>query len=269
MHKKNDISILVDVGTNAEVVLGNSEWLIGCAGAAGPALESGIADIGITAEPGAVDHVFIEPGTLDFQIHTIEDKPAKGICGSGFIELAAQLFIRRIIDIKGKIRKESLKERIIEKDGISHIIIADENETDLGKILTISQIDIDNLIRSKAAMFSILQTLLKTVDIDFSDIKTFLVAGAFGSFIDPKSGIAIGMLPDIDIDKFQSIGNSSLKGAELFLTDLECLKEIDKIRDMITYIELNVNQDFMNRFSAAKFLPHTDTSLFPSVGTVG
>jgi uncharacterized 2Fe-2S/4Fe-4S cluster protein (DUF4445 family) len=265
IHKKKELSILVDVGTNAEVVLGNSDWLMGCAGAAGPALEGGVAKIGMTAQSGAIDDIFIEPDTLNFKIHTIEEKAAKGICGSGFIKLAAQLFLRGILDIKGKLVPDKAKERIIKKDDIFHIIIAKKSESSSGKNLTISQIDIDNLIRSKAAMFTILKTILNTVGMDFSDLSHFFVAGTFGAFIDPESAVTIGMLPDIDRKKFKSIGNSSLKGAELFLTDLEAIKEVDKIRDRITYLELNVNQEFMNRFSAAKFLPHTDASLFPSV----
>ena len=131
--------------------------------------------------------------------------------------------------------------------------------------LTISQADIDSLIRSKAAMYTILETITSHVGITFNDLSTFYVAGTFGAFIDPAAAIAIGMIPDLPLSTYRSIGNSSLEGATMALLSIDAIDEIDWIRDRITYLELNVNQDFMNRFSAAKFLPHTDHSRFPSV----
>ncbi len=131
--------------------------------------------------------------------------------------------------------------------------------------LTISQADLDSLIRSKAAMYTILETITTSVGITLKDLSTFFVGGTFGAFIDPRAAIAIGMLPDLPLNRYKPLGNSSLGGAALALTSVDFLKEIDGIRDRITYLELNVNQDFMNRFSAAKFLPHTNASLFPSV----
>ncbi len=128
-----------------------------------------------------------------------------------------------------------------------------------------SQADIDSLIRSKAAMFTILETIAMSVGMSLSELQTFYVAGTFGYFISPRSAITIGMIPDLPIETYKALGNTSLGGATLALTSAECLDEIDRIRDRITYLELNVNQEFMNRFSAAKFLPHTDRSLFPSV----
>jgi uncharacterized 2Fe-2S/4Fe-4S cluster protein (DUF4445 family) len=133
--------------------------------------------------------------------------------------------------------------------------------------LTISQADIDSLIRSKAAMYSILETVTNHVGIGFNDLHTFYIAGTFGSFIDPAAAIAIGMIPDLPLTTYRSLGNSSLEGAAMVLLSTDIIDEIDRIRDRITYMELNVNQDFMNRFSAAKFLPHTDISRFPSVKT--
>ena len=130
------------------------------------------------------------------------------------------------------------------------------------------QADLDSLIRSKAAMYTILETITMSVGMELSDFAKFFVAGTFGSIIDPRSAITIGMMPDLPLENYQPLGNSSLGGAALALTSVEGLAEIDRIRDRITYLELNVNQDFMNRFSAAKFIPHTNTSLFPSVKRV-
>ncbi|UCD77978.1 MAG: DUF4445 domain-containing protein [Desulfobacterales bacterium] len=265
LHTAPDPAILVDVGTNAEVVVGNENWLIACAGAAGPALEGGVTKMGMMAEAGVIDKVTINPQTRTFDLHTIEDKPPRGICGSGVIDLAAQLFLAGMIDIRGKLKPEICAEQLKEIDGLNHLVVVPADQSATGSDLTVSQADLDSLIRSKAAMYTILETITMSVGIELSELSTFYVAGTFGSFIDPRSAITIGMLPDLPLQNYRSLGNSSLHGAALALTAAESLAEIDRIRDQITYLELNVNQEFMNRFSAAKFIPHTNMSLFPSV----
>ena len=265
IYKNEETAILVDVGTNAEVVLGNKNWLIACAGAAGPALEGGVTRMGMTAGPGVIDKIAIDPDTREFRVHTIEEKPPRGICGSGVIDLAAQLYLGGMIDIRGKFRPSNCGSRLKEIDGLVHLMVVPADQSDTGSDLTISQADVDSLIRSKAAMYTILETITTSVGMTLRDLKRFYVAGTFGSFIDPRSAITIGMLPDLPIESYQPLGNSSLGGATLALTSADCLAEMDRIRDRITYLELNVNQEFMNRFSAAKFLPHTNPSLFPSV----
>jgi uncharacterized 2Fe-2S/4Fe-4S cluster protein (DUF4445 family) len=265
IDKKEETAILVDVGTNAEVVLGNQNWLIACAGAAGPALEGGVTRMGMTAGPGVIDKIAIDPETRKFIIHTIEDQPPRGICGSGVIDLAAQLFLGGMIDIRGKFLPAPCGSRLKKIDGLLHLTVVTADQSATGADLTISQADVESLIRSKAAMYTILETITTSVGMALGDLKRFYVAGTFGSFIDPRSAITIGMLPDLNLETYKSLGNSSLGGATLALTSIGCLAEMDRIRDRITYLELNVNQDFMNRFSAAKFLPHTDPSLFPSV----
>ena len=265
LHNSEETAILVDVGTNAEVVLGNRNWLIACAGAAGPALEGGVTRMGMTAGPGVIDKISINPETREFNIRTIEGKPPRGICGSGVIDLAAQLFLAGFIDIRGKFLPGDCGNRLIVIDGLHHLVVVPAETSITGSDLTISQADVDSLIRSKAAMYTILETITASLGMTPMELKHFYVAGTFGSFIDPCSAITIGMLPDLPIEIYQSLGNSSLGGATLALTSADCLEEMDRIRDRITYLELNVNQEFMNRFSAAKFLPHTNLSLFPSV----
>ncbi len=260
MHEKEEVSIFTDVGTNAEVVLGNKDWLIGCAGAAGPALEGGAAKIGMQAGPGVIDKVVINK-KLEFEVSSIDNLPPIGICGSGLIDLAAQLFLYGFIDKRGKFVDSICAERLFIQDEIKYLIIVKKGEYGANADITISGIDIDNLIRSKAAMFTILETITRAVGIDFASLSDFFVAGTFGYFINPESAIAIGMLPNIPIEKYKAIGNSSLKGTVLFLTEPHLIETVDKIRDMITYLELNVNQEFMSRFSGAKFLPHTDAYL--------
>jgi uncharacterized 2Fe-2S/4Fe-4S cluster protein (DUF4445 family) len=265
IHKKAQTCILVDVGTNAEVVLGNENWLIACAGAAGPALEGGVTRMGMTAAPGVIDQISVEPDTQEFNIHTIDDLPPRGICGSGIIDLAAQLFRSGMIDIGGKLVPTVCGSKIKKIDGLLHLVVVPAEKSASGSDLTISQADLDSLIRSKAAMYTILETLTASVGITPQDLESFYVAGTFGAFINPQSAISIGMLPDLPPDRYKTLGNSSLGGAALALASDKFHLEIDQIRDRITYLELNVNQDFMNRFSAAKFLPHTNMSLFPSV----
>ena len=265
MHESEETAILVDVGTNAEVVVGNRNWLIACAGAAGPALEGGVTRMGMTAGPGVIDKIKIDPDSGEFDIHTIEQQPPRGICGSGVIDLAAELFISGMVDIRGKLVPSECSARLKNIDGIAHLIVVPAEQSATGADLTISQVDLDSLIRSKAAMYTILKTITASVGMELEDLNTFFVAGTFGSFINPQSAITIGMLPDLPLERYHPLGNSSLGGAARALTAKGSLEIIDDIRDRITYLELNVNQEFMNRFSAAKFLPHTDPNRFPSV----
>ncbi|SMC36914.1 Uncharacterized 2Fe-2 and 4Fe-4S clusters-containing protein, contains DUF4445 domain [Desulfocicer vacuolatum DSM 3385] len=270
LHKKENPCLMVDVGTNAEVVVGNRDWLMACAGAAGPALEGGISDMGMTAGPGVIDRVSIDIDTLEIDLGTIENKPPVGICGSGMIDLAAQLFLSGMVDIRGKFSPERCGERLFEKDEIQHLCLVKREDSGTGREILFSQVDLNSLTSAKAAMHSILEVIVRqTAGLSFEELEKFYVAGTFGSFIDPRSAISIGMLPDMPLDKFEVLGNSSLGGAARLLVDPHAFEEIRMIGQSITYIELNVNQSFMNTFSGAKFYPHTDRSLFPSVSIYG
>jgi uncharacterized 2Fe-2S/4Fe-4S cluster protein (DUF4445 family) len=266
LDRKDQPCIMVDVGTNAEIVLGNKDWLMACAGAAGPALESGVSRMGMTAKPGVIDRVAVDPSTKDLILHTIGDEPAVGICGSGMIDLAAALFTSGRIDIRGKLVPEACGNRLTDEDGIPAFELVAAADSGTGRPIRLSQVDLNSLTSAKAAMYTILEVIVsQTAGLTFSDLDRFYVAGTFGSFINPNSAITIGMLPDIPTDRFQVLGNTSLKGAEQLLTDLDAFDRVMAVRETITYIELNVNQGFMNLFSGAKFYPHTDTSRFPSV----
>jgi uncharacterized 2Fe-2S/4Fe-4S cluster protein (DUF4445 family) len=265
MDQREETAILVDVGTNAEVVLGNRNWMMACAGAAGPALEGGVTRMGTMAGPGVIDRIAIDPDSLEMELHTIEDRPPRGICGSGVIDLAAALFRSSMIDIRGKIVPDRCGNRFSLKNELGHLTIVPADLSETGENLDVTQADLDSLIRSKAAMYTILETITGSVGIQPQDLKTFFVAGTFGTYIDPESAITIGMIPDLPRSCYHSLGNSSLGGATRVLEDHTCFDRVAKIRDSITYMELNVNQEFMNRFSAAKFLPHTDKSRFPSI----
>ncbi len=265
MDQREETAILVDVGTNAEVVLGNRNWMMACAGAAGPALEGGVTRMGTMAGPGVIDRIAIDPDSMAMDIHTIGNQPPRGICGSGVIDLAAALFRSAMIDIRGKLIPERCGDRFSIEEGLGHLRIVPASQSATGEDLGVTQADLDSLIRSKAAMYTILETITGSVGLQQQDLETFFVAGTFGAYINPQSAIAIGMIPDLPLARYRSLGNSSLGGATRVLEDSECFDRVNPIREGITYMELNVNQDFMNRFSAAKFLPHTDTSRFPSV----
>ncbi|WP_022664511.1 ASKHA domain-containing protein [Desulfospira joergensenii] len=266
LDKKESPCIMVDVGTNAEIVVGCRDWLMACAGAAGPALEGGMSKMGMTAGPGVIDRVALDPETGMLTIHTIEDKKPVGICGSGMIDLAAALFAGGMIDIRGKFHPDKCTGRLEERDGILSYILVDPENSGTGRAISLSQVDLNSLTSSKAAMYTILEVIVRnTAGLEFEDLEKFYVAGTFGSFIDPESAIFIGMLPDIDRSGFEVLGNSSLGGAARLLREPTAFDRVMEIRESITYIELNVNQEFMNMFSGAKFFPHTDRARFPSV----
>ncbi len=267
--------MLIDVGTNAEVVLGNSEWLIACAGAAGPALEGGVARMGMRAGPGAIEYVAIDPKNYGIDFRTIGGVAPIGLCGSGLIDLVAAMYLTRIIDIRGKfrdpaaeqdpIRKEFMNRHLLSRNGEICFVLVFADDGSGEDDVVLEQIDLDAMIRSKAAMYAILRTLINQVGLDFSDLDEITVAGAFGRHINPQSAITLGMLPDLPLSVYRPIGNSSLAGAEQVLLDEDARQECERIVSNITYLELNVNQEFMIRFSGARFIPHTDPALFPSV----
>jgi uncharacterized 2Fe-2S/4Fe-4S cluster protein (DUF4445 family) len=264
IYKNKETSLLVDIGTNAEVVLGNRDWLLACAGAAGPALEGGVVQMGMRAGDGAIDHLRINPETLVPEYSVLGEGRPRGLCGSAIIDLAAELFLRGIIDMRGAFRPERgvpLKET---EEGLSYVVVPG-NQTAHGRDIEISQVDIDILLRSKAAMYTILKTLTDEVGVTFEDIGRFYMAGTFGTYIQPRNAVILGMVPDMPLERFVPLGNSSIRGAYLVLTDEGLRKDIETICERLTYLELNVNQLFMNLFSAARFIPHTDRNLFPSV----
>jgi uncharacterized 2Fe-2S/4Fe-4S cluster protein (DUF4445 family) len=267
LDQAEETAMLIDVGTNAEVVLGSRDWLIACAGAAGPALEGGVARMGMRAAPGAIEQVTIDRENWQLAWRSIADAPPTGLCGSGLIDLAAELYLAQIIDLRGKFQRDIkgqslarqafVQERLLERDGETVFAVADS--------VTVSQTDIDAMMRSKAAMYSILETICSQVGLAFEELARIHVAGAFGKHINPRQAITLGMLPDLPLSVFQPAGNTSLAGAEMLLLDHALWKRCKSICGKITYMELNVNQEFMLRFSGSRFIPHTDPGRFPSV----
>lgn len=260
-------AMLIDVGTNAEVVLGGKDWLIACAGAAGPALEGGVARMGMRAAPGAIEQISIDRDCWQLHWRSIADALPLGICGSGLIDLAAVLYLARIIDLRGKFQAEFVGQSEAQRQFVQERLVQCGNETTflLVEGVSVSQTDLDAMMRSKAAMYAILETLCAQVGVAFSELEQIHVAGAFGEHINPRQAITLGMLPDLPLTVFNPVGNTSLAGAEQLLLDHTLWERAQDICRKITYLELNVNQEFMIRFSGSRFIPHTDPSLFPSV----
>jgi len=254
---------LIDVGTNGEIAVGNNEWMVCCSASAGPAFEGGGIRSGMRATRGAVEKLVIENGEVRFK--TVGKGKPRGICGSGLIDCVYEFARNHIIDRDGKFNLSGDHGRIVEKEGENQFIVAFSEETKTGKDLTVTESDISNLIRSKGAVFAAIKSLMDYVGLKFQDIDTFYVAGGFGSYLDIPKAIGIGLLPDIDPQRIQFIGNSSLMGARMALLSSHAFERAIHIAKSTTNIELSTYQPFMDEYVAALFLPHTDKRLFPSV----
>jgi len=265
LSRTDEPSILVDIGTNAEIVLGNRDWLVACAGAAGPALEGGVVERGMMAVPGAIDRVRIDRESLDPSYHVLGEEKAAGLCGSGLIDLIAEMFMSGILSVQGKINCNTKSPRITATpDGPAYVVAWGAETTD-GRDLLLSEIDIGIFLKSKAAMYTILTVIMAKVGLTFEVLKHFYVTGTFGNYIDPVMAIKIGMLPDLPLETYRGLGDTVGGGVAMVLLDRTLIEEIGRVCNRITYVELNVNMELMNEFRGALFIPHTDPRLFPSV----
>jgi uncharacterized 2Fe-2S/4Fe-4S cluster protein (DUF4445 family) len=255
LYKQDELSILIDIGTNGEIVLGNKEFMIAAAASAGPAFEGSGVSCGMRAGRGAIQKVKINPKDFSVTFDTIADEKPKGICGSGYIDLLAEMLKYGVIDKSGKIILEH--SRVRQQDLGKEFLVADD--------IAINEADIDNLKRAKAAIYSATAILCRHMGIDLAKIKRFFIAGGFGAYLDIPKAIQIGLLPDIERSKFVFIGNSSLAGSRLALLSSEARQEADRIARRITYFELSTDPKYMDEYMAALFFPHTDLNRFPSV----
>jgi uncharacterized 2Fe-2S/4Fe-4S cluster protein (DUF4445 family) len=264
LYQQEDLSILIDIGTNGEIALGNKDFLLACAASAGPAFEGSGVTCGMRASRGAIQKVKIDPKGFKVSYNTIGEAKARGICGSGYIDIIAQMLQAGLIDKSGKIKAEDSK-RIRNGASGREFVIAFKEETDCASDILITEADIENLKRSKAAIYSASAILIKHISLDFSKIKKIFIAGGFGTYLDVENAIRIGLLPDLDRARFIFIGNSSLAGARQILLSYEAMRKADEIARKITYFELSVDPGYMDEYMAALFFPHTDLSKFPSV----
>jgi len=265
IYKDPKLTLFIDIGTNGEIVIGNQAWLACAACSAGPAFEGGGIKFGMRASAGAIEDVIINPETFEPTLITIDMVKPKGIAGSGLINLMAAMMEADIISPNGKFREDLKTPRIRLGDSGREYVLVNAPETQSGQDLTISEADIDNLMRAKGAMFAGYLTLLEAVGLKLQDLEQVILAGAFGNFINIENAIAIGLLPDLPRDRFQFVGNASLQGATLLAFSRELLAEERRVAEMMTNFELSETPGFMNQYVAALFLPHTQMDYFPTV----
>ncbi len=267
MCSGDKLTLFIDVGTNGEIVLGDCTWLISCACSAGPAFEGAGVYHGMRATQGAIEEVWIDPKTYEPTIQVIgpEGEKPRGLCGSGLIGLMAELFTTGIVDKSGNVdvTLDTNRTRVGEH-GPEYVVVWGA-ETATGEDIVITNVDLDNLMRAKAAIYAGFSVLAESVGLTIADVQQVLIGGAFGQYINIEKAIQIGLLPDATWENFHYMGNTSVRGAYLALVSRDLRQQIASIADMMTYLELSADNSFFDAFNAALFLPHTDESQFPNV----
>jgi len=266
LDKKEDLSILIDIGTNGEIVLGSREFLIATSASAGPAFEGSGVSCGMRSASGAIQKVKISRKDFNVSYETIGKAKPRGICGSGYIDIIAQMLDAQVMDKDGKIKAVSNK-RIRQNDTGKEFVIAFKEEADATTDIVITEADIDNIKRAKAAIYSATLILVRHLSIDLEEVKNIFIAGGFGTSLDIESSVRIGLLPDIERSKFKFVGNSSLAGARQMLLSCDQIKRSEETARKMTYFELSVEPGYMDEYVAALFFPHTDLARFPSIRT--
>jgi len=261
LWNSEEMTLFIDLGTNGELVFGNADYMLTCACSAGPAFEGGDISCGMRATRGAVDACTIDKDSMEPTLSLISGDKPLGLCGSGLISMIGELFRCGIINAQGKFVREGRRVRYDEYGGAGYVFAFPEESAD-GSALELNESDLDNFIRAKAAIFSAIRTMLKSVDMTVDDIGKIIIAGGIGSGIDIEKAISIGMLPRQDMSKYSYIGNSSLTGACAMLLSDEATEKVFEIGRNMTYLELSTHPGYMDEFVAACFIPHTDARLF-------
>ena len=265
MWDSDEMTLFIDIGTNGEIVAGKRDILMTASCSAGPAFEGGGLEYGMRAAPGAIESILIDPETYEPMLKTIESKPAMGICGSGIINIISQMLRIGILNQNAKYNENLNTDRIRTGRSGREYVISRASENALNQDIILTEVDLDNILRAKAAMFSGYTRLLDKIGLDVHSLDRVIIAGAFGSFINLDHAVTIGLLPDIPREKFSFIGNSSLKGARLAVLDRTLFERSREIARAMTNVELSEDPSYMDNFMAALFLPHTRRELFPSV----
>jgi uncharacterized 2Fe-2S/4Fe-4S cluster protein (DUF4445 family) len=274
MCSDHRLTLFLDIGTNGEMVLGDCDWLVSCACSAGPAFEGAGVQDGMRATTGAIEEVWINSQTYEPTYRVIPDPrreargertPPRGICGSGLISLLAEMFITGVIDKRGNLNLHLGTPRIRQGEHGPEYVVAWAGETEHGRDIVITRVDIDNLMRAKGAVYAGLSVLAESVGVDLAQVERVLIGGAFGQYINVEKAIQIGLLPDLPWEKFHFLGNTALRGALLALLSRQARRQIAEVAAKMTYLELSADNTFYNQFTSALFLPHTDITRFPSV----
>ena len=265
MTTREEVSLFMDIGTNGEIVLGNSQWLLCASCSAGPAFEGGGIQFGMRAAPGAIEKVRINPATLEPMILTLSRGKPLGICGSGLIDAVAELFLAGAIDQNGRFSQSRSSPRIREGASGYEYVLCFAAESMADRDIVITEVDLDNIMRTKAAVYAGCRVLLENGGLAFPDLDMVIIAGGFGHSIDIEKAVAIGLLPELPVERFRFIGNASLSGARIASVSRGFYAKTQTVARSMTNIELSGNTQFMDEFMAAMFLPHTDEKAFPEV----
>jgi uncharacterized 2Fe-2S/4Fe-4S cluster protein (DUF4445 family) len=265
LYRSSELTLYMDIGTNAEIAIGHKDWMVCTAASAGPAFEGGGVKFGMRATKGAIEDFSIDPETFEPMIITVGNKKAKGICGSGLITLAAKLLETGVIDSRGKFNRTLDTPRIRQTDEIWEYVLVFRENTAIDRDITITEPDLDNLIRAKGAMFSAALTLLEEIGMSITDIERIILAGGFGSYVDLQSAITIGLLPEIEPEKVIYLGNGSLLGCKINALTNALRRDVMKVVNMMTNFELASTRSYMDHYMGALFLPHTEMNYFPKV----
>ncbi|MBT3315453.1 MAG: DUF4445 domain-containing protein [Anaerolineae bacterium] len=268
MTDSEDMVLFLDVGTNGETVLGSKDWLVTCACSAGPAFEGAGVLYGMRATKGAIEEVWVNGETHEPTFRVIGGSKPEGMCGSGLISLLAEMFLTGVVDKGGKVNTKLPTSRTRDGEHGGEYVVFWAAETSAGEDIVITNVDIDNLLRAKAAIYAGFAVLAENVGVTLDMATQVLIGGSFGKYINVEKAVEIGLLPDLPWDRFQFLGNTSVQGAYLALIDHEARNRIKEIAASMTYIELSADNKFYDAFMSALFLPHTDLSLFPSVAKV-
>jgi len=263
MYRNEELTLFLDIGTNAELVIGNKDWMACTACSAGPAFEGGGIEFGMRAAKGAIEDFLIDPVTFEPMILTIGDERPKGICGSGLLTMAAVMFEMGVINNNGKFDRELDTPRIRSNGGIWEYVVSWKKETQIDRDITLSEVDIENLIRAKGAIYSGCMTLLEEVGLTMDSIEKIILAGGFGSYIDLEKAMTLGLLPEIDPERVTYIGNGSLLGARMSALTNAIRKDVVEVTRRMTNFELSETPSYMNNYIAAMFIPHTEIEKFP------
>jgi uncharacterized 2Fe-2S/4Fe-4S cluster protein (DUF4445 family) len=265
MYRAEELTLYMDIGTNAEIVIGNKDWLACAAASAGPAFEGGGIKLGMRATEGAIEDFSIDPLTLEPMNITVGNVRPKGICGSGLIIAVATMFEMGIIDNRGKFNRDLDTNRIRVVDDICEYVLAWADETQIDREVVLTEPDIENLIRAQGAMYSGCMTLLEEVGLSLHDIDRIILAGGFGSYVDLEKAMIIGLLPEIDPERVMFIGNGSLMGARMSSLTNRIRKDVVEVTKKMTNFELSETSSYMDKYVAALFLPHTNIDEFPKL----
>ena len=263
LRRSEKVQMLIDIGTNGEIAVGNSEWTIACSASAGPAFEGSGVKHGMKATHGAIERVEISPeGAVHYR--TVGNGSPRGICGSGLIDLVAGLYKAGFIDRSGHLLTGAT-ERIRERDGMLEFILVHASRSDTGKDIVVTQADLANMLSAKAAIYAGTEVLTRAIGLDFEEVERIYIAGGFGNYLDREKAVAIGLIPDLPVEKIRFVGNTSILGADLGLLSEGAWQELHAIAEAVTYYDLVNYPNYYDEFLAARFIPHTDLSRFESV----